>query len=129
MQNYIKELKDKGLVPLRLDNNTGLWVTPAKANEKYKKRNLQKVVRSRRMAIKLAGNLQKKVGSYNCTCRHRLSRADRRHPYTKGLGLFGIYYLPIFTDVLAKYEFIQLTAFGLKRFHENTSFLCGLAAN
>lgn len=53
MQNYIKELKDKGLVPLRLNNNTVLWVTPDKANEKYKTRYLKNAERSRRLALNL----------------------------------------------------------------------------
>lgn len=129
MNKYLQELKDKGLVPLRLDNNTVLWVTPDKANEKYKTRYLKNAERSRRMALNLGLTLKKSGVSYHSTGGICLRCAINRHPYTKGLGLFGIYYLPIFTDVLAKYEFIQLTAFGLKRFHENTSFLCGLAAN
>ena len=79
--------------------------------------------------IEFGVNPKKSGVSYHSTGGICLRCAINRHPYTKGLGLFGIYYLPIFTDVLAKYEFIQLTAFGLKRFHENTSFLCGLAAN
>lgn len=53
MNKYLQELKDKGLVPLRLDNNTVLWVTPDKANEKYKTRYLKNAERSRRMALNL----------------------------------------------------------------------------
>nr|DAW64982.1 MAG TPA: hypothetical protein [Caudoviricetes sp.] len=53
MQSYIKELKEKGLVPLRLDNNTVLFVPPEKANEKYKARYLKNAERSRRMATHL----------------------------------------------------------------------------
>ena len=53
MNKYLQELKDKGLVPLRLDNNTVLWVTPDKANEKYKTRDLKTAERSRRMALNL----------------------------------------------------------------------------
>ena len=53
MKNYIKELKDKGLVPLRLNNNTVLWVTLDKANEKYKTRYLKNAERSRRLALNL----------------------------------------------------------------------------
>lgn len=53
MNKYLQELKDKGLVPLRLDNNTVLWVTPDKANEKYKTRYLKNAERSRRLALNL----------------------------------------------------------------------------
>ena len=53
MNKYLQELKDKGLVPLRLDNNTVLWVTPDKANEKYKTRYLKNAERARRMALNL----------------------------------------------------------------------------
>lgn len=53
MQSYIKELKENGLVPLRLDNNTVLFVPPEKANEKYKARDLKNAERSRRMATHL----------------------------------------------------------------------------
>ena len=53
MQSYIKELKEKGLVPLRLDNNTVLFVPPEKANEKYKAHYLKNAERSRRMALNL----------------------------------------------------------------------------
>lgn len=41
MQSYINELKEKGLVPLRLDRNTVILVPPEKANEKYKARYLK----------------------------------------------------------------------------------------
>ena len=51
MQNCIKELKEKGLVPLRLDNSTVLFVPPDKANEKYKARYLKNAERSRKLAI------------------------------------------------------------------------------
>lgn len=51
MLNYIKELKDKGLVPLRLDNNTVLFVPPEKANEKYKAKYLKNAERARKMAM------------------------------------------------------------------------------
>lgn len=54
MQSYINELKEKGLVPLRLDRNTVILVPPEKANEKYKARYLKKnAERSRRMATHL----------------------------------------------------------------------------
>lgn len=53
MQNYVKELKEKGLVPLRLDNNTVLFVSPDKANEEYKARYLKNAERSRKMALNL----------------------------------------------------------------------------
>lgn len=59
MNKYLQELKDKGLVPLRLDNNTVLWVTPDKANEKYKTRYLKNAERSRRMALNLGWTLKK----------------------------------------------------------------------
>ena len=53
MQSYINELKEKGLVPLRLDRNTVILVPPEKANEKYKERYLKNADRSRRMALNL----------------------------------------------------------------------------
>ena len=53
MQSYINELKEKGLVPLRLDRNTVILVPPEKANEKYKTRYLKNAERSRRMALNL----------------------------------------------------------------------------
>ena len=53
MQSYINELKEKGLVPLRLDKNTVILVPPEKANEKYKERYLKNADRSRRMAMHL----------------------------------------------------------------------------
>ncbi len=37
----------------RFANNTVLWVTPDKANEKYKTRYLKNAERSRRMALNL----------------------------------------------------------------------------
>lgn len=53
MQSYINELKEKGLVPLRLDRNTVVLVPPEKANEKYKEHYLKNADRSRRMATHL----------------------------------------------------------------------------
>lgn len=53
MQSYINELKEKGLVPLRLDRNTVILVPPKKANEKYKARYLKNAERSRKMATHL----------------------------------------------------------------------------
>ena len=53
MQSYINELKEKGLVPLRLDRNTVILVPPEKANEKYKARYLKNAERSRRMTTHL----------------------------------------------------------------------------
>lgn len=53
MQNYIREIKEKNLVPLRLDRNTVILVPPEKANEKYKARYLKNAERSRRMALNL----------------------------------------------------------------------------
>lgn len=41
MNKYLQELKDNGLVPLRLDNNTVLFVPPEKANRKYKDKYLK----------------------------------------------------------------------------------------
>ena len=51
MQNYIREIKEKNLVPLRLDRNTVILVPPEKANEKYKARYLKNAERSRKLAI------------------------------------------------------------------------------
>ena len=42
MQNHIREIKEKGYVPLRLDRKTVILVPPEKANEKYKVRYLKK---------------------------------------------------------------------------------------
>lgn len=53
MQNHIREIKEKGLVPLRLDRKTVILVPPEKANEKYKARYLKNADRSRRMATHL----------------------------------------------------------------------------
>ena len=53
MQNYIREIKEKNLVPLRLDRNTVILVPPEKANEKYKARYLKNAERARRMALNL----------------------------------------------------------------------------
>lgn len=53
MNKYLQELKDKGLVPLRLDNNTVLFVPPEKANDKYKAEYLQNAERSRKIALNL----------------------------------------------------------------------------
>ena len=53
MQNYIKDLKDKGLVPLRIDRNTVLFVTPEKANDKYRAEYLKNAERSRKIALNL----------------------------------------------------------------------------
>ena len=53
MQSYIKELKEKGLVPLRLDNNTVLFVPPDKANDKYRAEYLKNAERSRKIALNL----------------------------------------------------------------------------
>ena len=49
MQSYINELKEKGLVPLRLDRNTVILVPPEKDKERY----LKNADRSRRMATHL----------------------------------------------------------------------------
>lgn len=49
----IREIKEKGLVPLRLDNNTVLFVPLGKANEEYKAHYLKNAERSRRMAMHL----------------------------------------------------------------------------
>lgn len=51
MQNYIREIKEKNLVPLRLDRNTVILVPPEKANEKYKAHYLKNAERSRKLAI------------------------------------------------------------------------------
>lgn len=52
--NYIfKDIKEKKLVPLRLDRNTVILVPPEKANEKYKARYLKNAERARRMALNL----------------------------------------------------------------------------
>lgn len=67
MQSYIKELKEKGLVPLRLDNNTVLFVPPEKANEKYKAHYLKNAERSRRMALNLGWILNKSGVSCHST--------------------------------------------------------------
>lgn len=53
MLKHIKELRDKGLVPLRIDSNTVLFVPPNKANDKYKAEYLRNAERSRRMALNL----------------------------------------------------------------------------
>ena len=53
MQSYIKEPKENGYVPLRLDRNTVILVPPEKANEKYKARYLKNAERARRMALNL----------------------------------------------------------------------------
>jgi len=53
MNDIFKDIKEKNLMPLRLNNNTVLWVTPDKANEKYKTRYLKNAERSRRMALNL----------------------------------------------------------------------------
>lgn len=53
MQNYIKDLKDKGLVPLRIDRNTVIFVPPDKANDKYRAEYLKNAERSRKMALNL----------------------------------------------------------------------------
>ena len=53
MQNYIKQLKDKGLVTLHIDRNTVLFVPPDKANDKYKAEYLKNAERSRKMALNL----------------------------------------------------------------------------
>jgi hypothetical protein len=53
MNKYLQELKDNGLVPLRLDNNTVLFVPPEKANRKYKDKYLKNAERARRMALNL----------------------------------------------------------------------------
>lgn len=53
MQNHIREIKEKGLVPLRLDKKTVILVPPDKANEKYKARYLKNAERARRMALNL----------------------------------------------------------------------------
>ena len=53
MNKYLPELKDNGLVPLRLDNNTVLFVPPEKANRKYKDKYLKNAERARRMALNL----------------------------------------------------------------------------
>lgn len=53
MQSYIKELKEKGLVPLRLDRNSVILVPPEKANEKYKARYLKNAERAWRMTTHL----------------------------------------------------------------------------
>lgn len=53
MQNHIREIKEKGYVPLRIDRNTVLFVPPEKANEKYKAHYLKNAERSRRMALNL----------------------------------------------------------------------------
>lgn len=53
MQNYIREIKEKNLVPLRLDRNTVILVPPEKANRKYKDKYLKNAERARRMATHL----------------------------------------------------------------------------
>lgn len=53
MQNHIREIKEKGYVPLRLDRKTVILVPPEKANEKYKAHYLKNAERSRRMALNL----------------------------------------------------------------------------
>lgn len=53
MQNHIRQIKEKNLVPLRLDRNTVILVPPEKANEKYKARYLKNAERARRMALNL----------------------------------------------------------------------------
>lgn len=53
MQNHFTEVKEKGYVPLRLDNNTVLFVPPEKANRKYKDKYLKNAERARRMATHL----------------------------------------------------------------------------
>lgn len=53
MNKYLQELKDNGLGPLRLDNNTVLFVPPEKANRKYKDKYLKNAERARRMALNL----------------------------------------------------------------------------
>lgn len=52
--NYIfKDIKEKNLVPLRLDRNTVILVPPERANEKYKARYLKNAERARRMVLNL----------------------------------------------------------------------------
>lgn len=46
-----------------------------------------------------------------------LSRIIDRHPYTKSLCFFGIYYFPVLTDVLAEYELAQFTVNEFRRVH------------
>lgn len=53
MQNHIREIKEKGYVPLRLDRKTVILVPPEKANEKYKVRYLKNAERAWRMALNL----------------------------------------------------------------------------
>lgn len=53
MQNYIKDLKDKGLVHLRIDRNKVLFVPPEKANDKYRAEYLKNAERSRKMTLNL----------------------------------------------------------------------------
>lgn len=53
MNDIFKDIKEKNLVPLRLDRNTVILGPPEKANEKYKARYLKNAERSRRMATHL----------------------------------------------------------------------------
>ena len=53
MNDIFKDIKEKNLVPLRIDRNTVILVPPEKANEKYKARYLKNADRSRRMALNL----------------------------------------------------------------------------
>lgn len=45
MNDIFKDIKEKNLVPLRLDRNTVILVPPEKANEKYKARYLKNAER------------------------------------------------------------------------------------
>lgn len=51
MNDIFKDIKEKNLVPLRLDRNTVILVPPEKANEKYKAHYLKNAERSRKLAI------------------------------------------------------------------------------
>lgn len=53
MNDIFKDIKEKNLVPLRLDRNTVILVPPEKANEKYKASYLKNAEMARRMALNL----------------------------------------------------------------------------
>ena len=53
MNDIFKDIKEKNLVPLRIDRNTVLFVSPEKANDKYKTEYLKNAERARIMATHL----------------------------------------------------------------------------
>ena len=79
MQSYINELKEKGLVPLRLDRNTVILVPPEKANEKYKARYLKNAERARRMATHLDYFESSRVAYVRGFVRRRMCGNSRCH--------------------------------------------------